>query len=183
MNCGQASDWRVRLYENKASELLLYGRALGLSHCEAEDVLHEVFVSLLKLDAQPALPEHYLVRSYRFRALNCRRGFWRRLAREFESIHWFERSEGETDRERAAMRCLSLLPVKQREAIVLKIWHGYTFEALGALLECSPNTVAARYRAGIEKIRSALKGEDYERIEFPGDADGFVETTAPVRSA
>jgi len=31
----------------------------------------------------------------------------------------------------------------QREVIVLKIWHAYTFEAIGQLLAVSPNTVAA----------------------------------------
>ena len=41
-------DWRQQLYETKASELILYGRALGLSHSEAEDVLQETFVTLLK---------------------------------------------------------------------------------------------------------------------------------------
>ena len=37
--------------------------------------------------------------------------------------------------ERAAMRCLSELPVPQREVVVLKIWHNYTFEEIGELLE------------------------------------------------
>src|SRR2546422_4165046 len=46
---------------------------------------------------------------------------------------WFERSPGETPQERAAMRCLAELPVEQREVIVLKIWHEYTFEEIGEL--------------------------------------------------
>ena len=35
----QAVDWQQQLYETKAAGLLLYGRALGLGHGEAEDVL------------------------------------------------------------------------------------------------------------------------------------------------
>ena len=42
------SHWCERLYAQHAAELLLYGRALGLSHSEAEDVLHDAFVSLLR---------------------------------------------------------------------------------------------------------------------------------------
>src|ERR1700727_1146499 len=41
--------WCQPLYEAKAAGLVLYGRALGLSHGEAEDVVQETFVALLKL--------------------------------------------------------------------------------------------------------------------------------------
>ena len=74
------ANWCERLYEAKASELILYGRALGLSHGEAEDVLQETFVALLQRAGAPALPEHYCVRSFRNRALNYRRSLWRRIA-------------------------------------------------------------------------------------------------------
>ena len=152
------TDWREALYDAKAAELILYGRALGLSHAEAEDVLQETFVALLQMPHAPSKREHYCVRSYRNRALNHRRSLWRRLQREWESLRWFEKSPGETDEERAAMRALAELPVDQREAIVLKIWHGCTFEDIGDLLDISPNTAAGRYRYGLQKIKSALEG-------------------------
>src|SRR5580698_9177672 len=140
--------WCERLYVSKAPELILYGRALGLSHSEAEDVLQETFLALSQRAAEPDLPEHYCMRSFRNRAINYRRGLWRRLAREWESLRWFERSPEESPAEREAMRCLATLPCEQREVIVLKIWHEYTFEQIGDLLEISPNTAAGRYRYG-----------------------------------
>src|ERR1700733_466407 len=82
--------WCQPLYEAKAAGLILYGRALGLSHSEAEDVLQETFLALLQLPQQPEEPEHYCVRAFRNRALNFHRSLWRRLAREWESIRWFE---------------------------------------------------------------------------------------------
>ena len=54
------------------------------------------------------------------------------------------------------MRCLQKLPPDQREVIVLKIWHEHTFEEIGELLQTSPNTVAGRYRYGMEKLRACL---------------------------
>jgi RNA polymerase sigma-70 factor (ECF subfamily) len=171
-----------QLYEAKAAGLLLYGRALGLSHSEAEDVLQETFLALMQRPA-PEQPEHYCVRSFRNRALNYRRGLWRRLARELEAHRWFERNPGETAYERAAMHCLARLPAEQREVIVLKIWHGYTFEEIGQLLEMSPNTVAGRYRYGLEKLRICLKGENYERIESIGEAIGVLESAPPLGNA
>ena len=37
-----------KLYAAKAAELIIYGRALGLSHGEAEDVLQETFLALMQ---------------------------------------------------------------------------------------------------------------------------------------
>jgi RNA polymerase sigma-70 factor, ECF subfamily len=174
-----SSKWAERLYETKAPELILYGRALGLSHAEAEDVLQETFLALMQKTAAPDEPEHYCVRSFRNRALNYRRSLWRRLTRELESLRWFERSP-ENAAENAAMRCLTELPVEQREVIVLKIWHRYTFEAIGGLLEISPNTAAGRYRYGIQKLKLHLEGAVYERDELTGDTITFLGTARTI---
>jgi RNA polymerase sigma-70 factor (ECF subfamily) len=177
------SEWCEALYQAKAAELLLYGRALGLSHAEAEDVLQETFLAMMQRNEAPSLPDHYCLRSFRNRALNYRRGLWRRLAREFESLRWFERNSSETSAEREAMRSLRNLPAEQREVIVLKIWHGYTFEEIGELLEISPNTAAGRYRYGLQKLRTHLKGSLYEQDERIGDAIAFVGATPPLGEA
>jgi len=144
------------LYDDSAGRLLLYGRALGLSHGEAEDVLHDVFAALLRLDHMPDEPEHYLVRAFRNRTNNQRRGWWRRLTRELESSHWFEPADPESPNESAAVRCLAGLPVEQREVIVLKLWHRHTFEEIAILQEVSANTAAGRYRYGLQKLRTCL---------------------------
>ena len=60
------------------------------------------------------------------------------------------------------MRCLQKLPPEQREVIVLKIWHEHTFEEIGELLETSPNTVAGRWRYGMEKLRACLRESQKE---------------------
>jgi RNA polymerase sigma-70 factor (ECF subfamily) len=167
---GSNETWCERVYAAKAAGLILYGRALGLSHGEAEDVLQETFLAMMQKPSPPEQPEHYCVRSYRNRALNYRRSLWRRLTRELESRRWFEGSSEESPQERAAMRCLATLPPDQREAIVLKIWHGYTFEEVGEMLEISPNTAAGRYRYGLQKLKVCLEGEGYERDELVGNA-------------
>lgn len=173
-------NWCLRLYERKAAELILYGRALGLSHSEAEDVVQETFVALMQLPQSPLQPEHYCVRSFRNRALNYRRSLWRRLARELESRRWFEKTSSESPEERAAMRCLAELPLEQREAIVLKIWHRCTFEEIGGLLNISPNTASGRYRYGLQKIKLKLEGTIYERDELTGEATALLATAPPV---
>ena len=183
VSAAEPASWCENLYRLKASELLLYGRALGLSHAEAEDVLQETFLALTQRPQPPELPDHYCLRSFRNRALNYRRSLWRRLTRELESSRWFERSPVETSAERAAMRGLAALPQDQREVIVLKIWHERTFEEIGELLGISPNTAAGRYRYGLQKLRVLLKGESYERDERVGEVVALMDTTPPLGEA
>lgn len=184
MNKQSEGGWCQALYQAKAAELVLYGRALGLSHSEAEDVLQETFIALMQRSEPPTTPEHYCVRSFRNRAFNYRRSLWRRLVREFEAHRWFERSPEETPVEREAMRCLAGLPLEQREVIVLKIWHDHTFEEIGELLGISPNTAAGRYRYGLQKLRTWLKGAaNYERDESMGDAIAYVGAAPPLGKA
>jgi RNA polymerase sigma-70 factor, ECF subfamily len=177
----QSPAWCERLYDAKAAGLILYGRALGLSHGEAEDVLQETFVALLRLSQSPAEPERYCIRSFRNLALNYRRSLWRRLTRELESRRWFERNPDESAEERAAMAGLAQLPPPQREVIVLKIWNRFTFEEIGELLDISPNTAAGRYRYGLEKLRANWKGDGHERIEDFGNPAAFLETAPAFR--
>jgi RNA polymerase sigma-70 factor (ECF subfamily) len=165
VNENDPTHWCGRLFDGHAAQLILYGRALGLSHGEAEDVLQETFLALMRLETPPARASHYAMRAFRNRALNYRRTLWRRFTREWESLRWFEKADDETPAERAAMRCLADLPVDQREAIVLKLWNGYTFEEIGGLLDISPNTAAGRYRYGLQKIKAKLERPGYEQDE------------------
>jgi RNA polymerase sigma-70 factor (ECF subfamily) len=172
--------WCSGLYQATAAQLILYGRALGLSLCEAEDVVQETFMVLMQLEEPPAQPEHYCVRAFRNRALNYRRSLWRRLTRELESVRWFERQPEETAAERRAMKGLTELPTDQREVIVLKIWQQYTFEEIGELLEISPNTAAGRYRYGLQKLRTLLNDNAYERSERIGTAIAILDAAPSV---
>jgi RNA polymerase sigma-70 factor (ECF subfamily) len=195
VNGDEHSNWLETFYEAKASGLILYGRALGLGHGEAEDVLQETFLALMQSPEFPREPEHYCLRSFRNRALNYKRSLWRRLTRELESQRWFEKSPGESPAERAAMNCLAELPADQRETIVLKIWNQLTFEEIGGLLEISPNTAAGRYRYGLQKIKSKLaadalmrsgapqEGVVYERDGFTGEPIAFVAAAPSVGGA
>lgn len=173
-------DWCARFYQAKAAELILYGRALGLSHGEAEDVLQDTFMALMKRPEAPEQPDHYCIRSFRNRAFNYQRSLWRRMSRELESARWFESSDDQTVEERAAMHFLTRLPAEQREVIVLKIWHGYTFETIGELLNLSPNTAAGRYRYGLQKLTTFLKGKNHEELSSLGKSIALLDTAGTL---
>ena len=164
-DASRPATWCERLFDESAPKLLLYGRALGLGQGEAEDVLQDTFLALLRRDTPPEDPGHYVVRAFRNRALNLRRSLWRRLAREWESRRWFETAPAEDEREATAMRTLAGLPVEQREVIVLKIWHELTFEEIARLTGVPPNTAAGRYRYGLQKLRQAYGNNASELAE------------------
>jgi len=149
--------WAEVLFEARADGLVLYGRALGLSHSESEDAVQDVFSALLNLGEAPRNPPHYLVRAFRNRALNCRRSLWRRLARELESQDWFEPSSEPHPAEARAMEELARLPAEQREVIVLRFWHGMTFEEIAEVTGVGQNTAAGRFRYGMDRLRKHLK--------------------------
>ncbi len=175
--------WCERLFEEQAGNLILYGRSLGLSHAEAEDLVQEIFAALVQMPEVPERPAHYAVRALRNRAINFRRSFVRRVLREIESVRWFEKGPTESLPERIAMRCLSDLPQEQREVIVLKIWHGHTFEEIGEIAGISPNTAAGRYRYGIQKLRACLTENAYEQERFFGDSDGLLDSAPTIPKA
>lgn len=54
-------------------------------------------------------------------------------------------------------QALTDLPIEQRETVYLKLYEDMTFESIASLLDLSANTVASRYRYGLEKLRRTLK--------------------------
>jgi RNA polymerase sigma-70 factor (ECF subfamily) len=177
-----AAHWCETIYDTKAAELVLYGRALGLTHGEAEDVLHDTFCALMRMEVPPGQPIHYLIRSFRNRALNHQRGRWRRWFREKCAIDWFVQDHQQHPAEAEAMRRLAALAPEQREVIVLKLWHELTFEEIGSLLDISPNTAAGRYRYGLQHLRAALTRTDYECKDTFGNPPPVMEAAATLPS-
>ena len=48
------------------------------------------------------------------------------------------------------------LPVEQREAIVMKLWGGLTYEQMALAVGSSVSTMHRRYEAGISGLRERL---------------------------
>jgi RNA polymerase sigma-70 factor (ECF subfamily) len=145
------------LYETHGRALLAYASALMRDPSAAEDVLHQVFLNLLKgrvaIDGEPA---RYLFRAVRNRALNHIRG----QSREVELADagaWLESPDGSKETALALQSALSALPAEQREVVVLRVWGQLTFEEAAEVIGVSPNTVASRYRYGLAKLKEIWK--------------------------
>jgi len=145
------------LYERHGRKLLAYACALLRDPSAAEDVLHQVFLNVLRgraaIDGEPA---RYLFRAVRNTALNHIRGQSREVELAAAGI-WLESPDGSTETSLALQSALGTLPAEQREVVVLKIWGQLTFEEAAAVVGVSPNTVASRYRYGLEKLKEIWK--------------------------
>ncbi len=61
--------------------------------------------------------------------------------------------------ELAVARALESLPPEQREAIVLKVYHGFRFDEIAEIISCPVSTVKTRVYAGFSQLRALLESE------------------------
>lgn len=163
-------NWKV-CYDQLAPRLVLFARQFLPSLADAEDAVQNGFVRFWR--RQPdAQPEHYplLYSAVRSAALDLLRKDERRARRETgpdanpgERL-FFDRSIEQNEDASAISAALERLPGPQREVLVLRIWGELTFAEIAAALGDSINTVAARYRYGIEALRRIIKPHEYERV-------------------
>jgi RNA polymerase sigma-70 factor (ECF subfamily) len=144
------------LYEQHGRALLAYACTLLRDPSAAEDVLHQVFLNVLRgraaIDGEAV---RYLFRAVRNTALNHIRGQARDV--ELGDALWLESPDGSQETALALQSALRMLPAEQREVVVLKIWGQLTFDEAAAVVGVSPNTAASRYRYGLEKLREIWK--------------------------
>ena len=147
------------LYQQHGPGLLVYACSLvGRKHA-AEDVLQQVFMKLLEQNSIPAEPKPYLFRAVHNVALNLIRSESKQV--ELSDIEpWFE----SPDQDHAARVTLTTelmrIPQEQRQALVLNLWGGLTFDEIATVLSISANTAASRYRYALQKLRAAIKPEN-----------------------
>lgn len=158
----------ARVYEKYLDSLLTL--AMGLLHDghEAQDVVQDVFVSFLRCASEFRVRgslRAYLATSVvnrvrdRMRRERCRAGrddSWLQTRPEPDSPD--ELVIGSEQAQRLS-RAMVQLPQEQREVIVLRLKGGVKFREIAKLQGVSYQTVQARYRYGLNKLRSMLNGE------------------------
>jgi len=147
-----------RLYEEHAPALLGYACALLGARASAEDVLHAVFLALIREKKPLADPVPYVFKAVRNAALNVRRQEARLIPLESES-DWFESANGISELALAVQEALNTLPDLQREVVVLHIWCGMTFVEIATLIQIPSDTAASRYRYALSKLEELLRTE------------------------
>ncbi len=158
------------LYERHGAALAAYACCCGLDFASAEDVVQQVFLTLLRgKDTTVRAPLAYLYRAVRNASLNYRRD--RRREEELpEKELWFAHTAADQAEVLSLQHALKELPEGQRETVFLRIWSGMTLQEIADATETPLNTVASRYRYALEKLRERL-----------GEAAGKVRTSNAER--
>lgn len=159
----------ARIYEKYKTDLLRIATGLLNETSIAEDIVHDVFVSLAQSSDKLKLSgnlKSYLVTCVVNRVRNSKRAAQRQQAVSLDEIEsaipdsdkperWIIRGE-ELDKLNNAM---AQLPYNQREVVILHVQGGMKFKAIAESQNVSINTVQSRYRYGLDKLRSLLNSE------------------------
>jgi RNA polymerase sigma-70 factor (ECF subfamily) len=157
------------IYEKYKHDLVSLAAALLQDKTAAEDVVHDVFVSLLEAERKLRISQTlkgYLATAVANKARTKNKTAANRQTTSAEQIGPLQDSSSSPDssaifgeQKRYLMHALAQLPYEQREVILLKINCGLKFKAIAKSQNVSINTVQGRYRYGIEKLRTLLNGE------------------------
>ena len=144
------------LYAEHGAGLYRYALMILANAGDAEDTIHQVFAALMSgRDACPETPREYLRSAVRNAAYSLLRH--RRVVRDAEHLLLQPASASCSPAERLALTdALRQLAPEQREIVHLHVYEGMTFKEAAATTGESINTVAARYRYALEKLRKVL---------------------------
>jgi len=157
-----------RIYEKYLNYLLTLAMALLNNASEAEDVVHDVFVSFAGSTEDFKLSgslRGYLASCVLNRARDHIRSTRRHSIASAgansasSEPNGPEQSVISTEESARLNRAIAELPIDQREAIILRTKGEMKFKEIARLQGVSVNTVQGRYRYGLNKLRSILNGE------------------------
>lgn len=157
-----------RIYEKYEGDLRSLAANLLDDKSAAEDVVHDVFISLLgvvdKLRLGSSLAG-YLKTSVANKARDYRRKKRQRTGTAGDSGHTASDDDGPVQlaiRSELSERldlAMSRLPYEQREAVLLYLQGRMEFKSIARLQKVSIKTAHTRYRAGLDGLKSMLNSE------------------------
>lgn len=149
------------IFDLVAPRLVRYAYALTRNHEDAEDAFQAAMVRLAKYPQALARAENpwaYFLRMVRNEALRLTQKRAGTCALPVVEVATEDPVPLDDDEIKRAIRlAVEKLPPNQSEVVVLKIWEEMTFLEIADVLGESPNTVASRYRYGLEKLTRLLQ--------------------------
>ena len=166
---GGSREALCRIYQKYKTDLLKLATILLNNTGDAEDVVHDVFLSFAQ--SAEALKLHGNLKSYLLTCIANRARNMNRVRQNRRTVGLDETEQIVSDAKRPDewilcseelrrwSNILARLPFEQREVIVLHLRAGMKFRQIAKMQGISVNTVKGRYRYGLDKLRSILNGE------------------------
>ena len=156
------------VYEKFKHDMLSLAIALARDRTIGEDIVHDVFISFVRISPKLRLRtslRSYLLSSVANRVRNLKR------TKPMESLP-YDNNENNgintlqpdcaalaREKEQLIKAALAQLPYDQREIITLHLQGEMKFREIAISQGLSINTIQSRYRYGIEKLRALLDGK------------------------
>jgi RNA polymerase sigma factor (sigma-70 family) len=159
-------DWKS-CFAELGPGLVLFARQFVRSIADAEDIVQDAFVRFWRKQHSvndPPSPgfcvasRGLLYATVRSVALDLLRRDARRARREATASADMEQTtephfDFDDGSQRALAAAIDLLPIEQREVLVMKIWNELTFAEIASALAISQNTAASRYRYALAALK------------------------------
>lgn len=163
-----AADPLAAAYQSHKDALLTMAFHLLGERSAAEDVLHDVFVKLVR--RRVVLRDIKDLKGYLLMScLNRARDYLRKKRPDLVPVESLDRhahagvdattTVGRHDEAASVARRLRTLPDEQREVVVLRVYGELRFPEIGTLCGISPNTARSRYRYAMTSLRSWMSEE------------------------
>jgi len=158
----------TRVYEKYKNDLLRIASGLLNQASAAEDIVHDVFVSLAQSPQKLKLSGNlkgYLATCVANRVRNSNRAGQRHEAASLDEAEPVKKADSpdrwiiQNEQLQRLNIAMAQLPYPQREAVILHVQGGLKFRAIAKSQNVSINTIQSRYRYGLDKLRSLLDGE------------------------
>lgn len=151
-DCPPASPLLEELYRDEASAMLRLAWLMTGSRALAEDIVHDAFLRLEGALGEVQAPAAYLRRTV------VNGVYARRRRAEVERRHLPAPPEPvfnpEVEETWAVVRAL---PVRQRQAIVLRYYDDASIEEIAALLACPEGTVKSLIHRALTRLRNEVE--------------------------
>jgi RNA polymerase sigma-70 factor (ECF subfamily) len=151
------------IWDRYANDLLAFIQGALCSRHDAEDVLQTVFIKIVRKRHRLAKARcidayvYQIARNEAYRFISKRK---RDKKNQEITESWLKAVENNRQSDELTEKlqtALAQLTQSQREVIVMKIYRQKTFLEISRLLGLSRNTIASRYRYGLEKLRNLLR--------------------------
>ena len=155
INQKQLAEW----YEAHGTELMLYARQWSPDQ-QAEDIVQDAFIKLLKQRRCPVNVRAWLFRVVRNASISIMRRFQQRRNAEqllHRQVMWFESGPENLIDARRAQEILQTLPSHLCEIVLLRIWGQMSLKEISLVMNKSIPWIHYEYKTALEMIRKKLE--------------------------
>lgn len=134
------------------------------NHADAADLAQRTFVQAFLHHQSFKRESGFRTWLYQIGMNLCRNAIRDRARRVHEDVHELELAgshdifaevAGDELKDRLG-RAIRTLPARQKEALVLRVYHDHAFAEIGTIMSCSEGTAKANYHHAVDKLRRAL---------------------------